>query len=382
MRNPESTTSGLSLRVLLMTDNFGGGTGNHLKWLVDEWRELNCRASIISQVSPTLADLPKVPVASPGHGGHFDRFPLAQLRRLRFALRYISSFLPDIVHTYFFWSIVYGRLLKKAGKIRYLIENREDMGFNWGPEAYWLLRHTRTLPDRVICVCEAVRNHVLEKEGLDVTRVEVIHNGIPPIGNHARETGRERDRLGFGEQDQIVGIVANLNRPVKGVSYFIESIPHVISKVPSARFLIVGGGRLERELREKARALGIEPFVRFVGFQHEVERYYAMMNVSALTSHSEGLSLTLLESMAHGLPVVVTRVGGNPEVVVDGESGYLVPPGDVGAFVHRVVELLRDPDLRTRMGEAGRRRVRERFRVSAVALAYLEAYRKVLQLEC
>jgi len=98
------------------------------------------------------------------------------------------------------------------------------------------------------------------------------------------------------------------------------------------------------------------------------------MDVSALTSFSEGLSITILESMRCGIPVVATRVGGNPEVVVDGVTGYLVPSGDVSAFASQTAKLLLDRDLRKRMGEEARRRVEQHFLLQDVALRYLEIY--------
>jgi glycosyltransferase involved in cell wall biosynthesis len=103
------------------------------------------------------------------------------------------------------------------------------------------------------------------------------------------------------------------------------------------------------------------------------------MDVSVLTSLSEGLSMTLLESMAHALPVVVTRVGGNPEVVVEGGTGFLVPPKNPAAFAGRVALLLQDPDLRRRMGRAGRARVEDRFRLRETSERYLGVYESLIE---
>ena len=133
-------------------------------------------------------------------------------------------------------------------------------------------------------------------------------------------------------------------------------------------------------MRDKATALGIASYVIFAGYCEEVERYYAIMDISVLTSLSEGLSITLLESMSYGLPVVITRVGGNPEVVVDGQTGYLVPARDVPSFVERVVRLLQNPDLRARMGQEGCRRIMQKFQMKDVAKRYLEIYTDLLRM--
>ena len=142
--------------------------------------------------------------------------------------------------------------------------------------------------------------------------------------------------------------------------------------------VIVLDGNQRPALREKARALGIERFVTFMGYRKDVLRYYEVMNISVLTSLSEGLSVTLLESMSHGIPVVATNVGGNPEVVLDGRTGYLVPPKNAHSLADRIVQLLRDPDLRLRMGEEGRRRVERDFQLRDVANRYLDLYRSMI----
>ena len=118
--------------------------------------------------------------------------------------------------------------------------------------------------------------------------------------------------------------------------------------------------------------------VRFTGYQPDVTPFYDAMDVSVLTSLSEGLSITLLESMSHRLPVVVTAVGGNPEVVIDGETGFLVPPRDVAAFVTQVTRLAHDPELRARFGTAARLRVARSFSRDRAASRYLDVYQEAL----
>ena len=162
-------------------------------------------------------------------------------------------------------------------------------------------------------------------------------------------------------------MMANLNRPVKGGEYFVEAAPLIIEAVPEARFLVVGEGALIPALRERAQRLGVGDRIVFAGYRHDVDACYAAMDLSVLTSLSEGLSIALLESMRHGLSVVATRVGGNPELVLDGECGYLVPARDVEAFASRVIQLLRNPEERQRIGAAARRRVEEHFSLTRTA---------------
>jgi glycosyltransferase involved in cell wall biosynthesis len=365
-----------SRSVLLLTDNFGGGTGRHLEGMCAAWMRDGWEPSLYC-AGPMAARPSGFPVWHAASSGRWNTFPLAQLRRLKQIARLVRERQPAVVHAYFFWPIIYARILKRVGLIRVLVENREDLGFGWGGFEYTVLRATAGLPDRVICVSEGVRSEVLAREATPPERLSVIRNGIDLPEGHTPRTAA-RSELGLSEDAFVVGMVANLNRAVKGVDRFLVAIPRIVEQAPRARFLVVGGGSHRGSLEAQARRLGIDDIVTFTGFRDDVHRCYGAMDLSVLTSLSEGLSITLLESMGHGLPVVVTAVGGNPEVVVDGETGYLVPPNDAATFGERVVQLAHDPRLRTRMGAAGRARVESKFRLDRVASTYLSLYEDII----
>jgi glycosyltransferase involved in cell wall biosynthesis len=370
-----SRAHGSARRLLVVTGNFGGGTGAHMVGLLRHLDPARWQAEIVCQARRELAPPPGVLLVEARLAGGLNRFPIAQLRQLVRLRRHVRSRRPAVVHTYFFWPIMLGRLLKRTGAIRHLVENREDQGFNLGEWEYRLLRATRHVPDRIICVSEAVQRIVVERERVEPGRTTVIHNGIelPPETARARDGAAVRKELGLAAHDLVVGMVANLNRPVKGGAYFIESLPLILERVPRARFLIAGGGDVGR-LRARAEELRVADRVIFGGFRTDLERIYPAMDVSVLTSLSEGLSMTLLESMSHGLPVVATRVGGNPEIVRDGETGYLVPARDPAAFAARVVELLCNAERRRDMGRAGRAVVARDFSLIGTAARYQAVY--------
>lgn len=365
-------------RVVFLTDVLGGGTGIHLLSMMKHWDKNRWQAEIISRAPDIPRVPPDVPIRYLPRSGSLSFYPVSQICEYSRIRKEIGERSPCILHTYFFWSILFGRILKREGKIRTLIENREDQGFNWGVHEYTWLRLTRSLPDRIICVSDAVKQTVMQRERMNEDRIVVIRNGVDALPDGRAETADTRKELGIDGDKLVVGMVANFNRSVKGVSRFLEAIPEIVRAVPSARFLLLGRGKEEKSLREKARSMGIEPYVIFAGYKTDVHRYYAVMDVSVLTSFSEGLSITLLESMRCGVPVVATRVGGNPELVVDGVTGYLVPPGDVPAFASRTVKLLLDRDLRERMGEEARHHVERYFSLSNVASRYLEIYEGLL----
>ena len=366
-------------RILVVADVVGGGTGKHLEALVRLWIDSGWEVRVLAQTPPTsqidFAD--SLELFPPRQA--YDVYPLGQLRRLKWLRGYVQSWAPTIVHTYFFWSIMYGRALKRMGVIRSLVENREDQGFGWGRHEYTLLRLTKAIPDHIVAVSAAVLETAIEREHLDPDRTQIIHNGI----GEPQDTGQYRtaalQQLGFDNGDLIVGMVSNLNRAVKGVHYFIEAIPEILSREPRARFVIFGRGA-EKEVHERrARELDLSDYLVFAGYRENMPRFYAAMDISVLTSLTEGLSIAVLESMNYGVPVVVTRVGGNPELVVEGETGFLVPPKDAAAFADKVVRLLQDSELRNSMGTAARERIAREFSIGKVAECYSNVYEELIR---
>ena len=371
---------GSDRRLLILTDDFRGGTGNHLLSVAERCAGAGWRVEVASfqprrtRRDPEAMELTRLPSPSGP-----SVYPLHQVARLRQVARLVRDRSPDVLHVYFFWPILYGRLLKAAGAVSCLIENREDEGFNWGAHEYVWLRLTRRLPDQVVCVSEAIRRLVIDREKLEPAQATVIHNGIAePDPVDPSSVGALRDELGIPEDAPVVGMVANLDRAVKGGERFLRAVPLILDEVPEARFIVVGGGSEDDAMDAALRSAGIEDRVFFPGYRPDVDVFYDLMDVSVLTSSSEGLSITLLESMSRGLPVVATRVGGNPELVVEGATGYLVPPDDVRAFAKRVASLLRDPALRERLGRAGRKRVRAEFDLENVVEQYRRLYRSQL----
>lgn len=222
---------------------------------------------------------------------------------------------------------------------------------------------TARLCHAIVAVSEDTRRALLE-QGYPPGKVVVVHNGVDLDGLPAR-----------AEPQRRILEVARL-APVKGQRELISALP----RLPGARLVLAGtdlerGGAYQAELERHARELGVGDRVSFRGYDPRIPDLLARVDVVALPSLSEGLPIVLLEAMAHGKPVVATPVGGTPELVVDGETGILVPPGDIGALAEALRTLLDDPQLAARMGEAGRRRVEDRFTAQQMADAVLELYR-------
>lgn len=215
----------------------------------------------------------------------------------------------------------------------------------------------------------------------DPSRMSVVYNGIDSRSFGKIGRGVARERLGLEAQTKIIGVVGRISRR-KGYEFFLESA--VIMKQEwgqDIRFLIVGGGSEEayrQELEARIKNLGIFPQVIFLGYRRDVISILPALDVFVLPSVIESLPIALLEAMASGIPVVATKVGGIPEVIVNGESGLLVPAGDPQAIATAVLGILRSPDKGQKMAQAARARVNRKFSLEAMIRGIETIYEKLL----
>src|SRR5262245_28403605 len=197
--------------------------------------------------------------------------------------------------------------------------------------------------DAVVTVSDKVRDDYCAAVGIDPAKCVTIHNGLDLAvftgGGRSREAVRQE--LGLGPVDRVVVTVARLVTQ-KGHEVLIEAAASVVSALPAARFLVVGEGHRLDELRAMAEGRGLGGRVLFLGPREDVGDLYRASDVSCLTSWREGFSNVVVESLASGLPVVATDVGGNREAIEEGVSGFLVPAGDARGIAARITELLED----------------------------------------
>lgn len=235
---------------------------------------------------------------------------------------------------------------------------------------------TARLCARLVAVSEDTRR-AYERQGYPGNgRIDVVYNGVdltprPPAPDL-------RGELGISAAVPLVGEVARLC-DVKGQRELIEAV----ATVPEARLVLVGadlerGGAFQAELERQADRLGVRDRVSFAGPRDDAAELLGQLDVVALPSWTEGLPLVLLEAMARRRAVVATPVGGTSELVADGETGLLVAPRDPGALADAISRLLADPELRRRMGDAGRQRVLEHFSAAAMCGRMLELYDEVV----
>ena len=255
-------------------------------------------------------------------------------------------------------------------------------GRNYYPERLRrrvIYRMVVTQAAAVVSVSEDLRRFFCRATRTSLGRVRVIYNGVDPDAWRGGRAPEVRRSLGIPAGAAVVGTVGSLYE-VKGHAYLIQAARLILERRPDVHFVLVGGGPLDGELRAQAQAQGVGEQVHLVGHREDVRQLLAAMDVFVLPSLSEGLPLALLQAMAAGKPAVVTEVGGIPEVVGNGETGFLVPPRNAEALADRVITLLESPSTAVRIGARGQRRIRERFSLQATVTAYRDVYQAALAL--
>jgi glycosyltransferase involved in cell wall biosynthesis len=212
-----------------------------------------------------------------------------------------------------------------------------------------------------LSVSEAVRKKYLEREKIQQHKIRVVYHGVEQRFMEEQKKGSElRVKLGIGRQESLIGTIARLHKD-KGIRTLLEAISLALKSMPQMRLLIIGNGPEKAKLMEIAERLGIIDRVIFTGFKPDVLPLMALLDVFCLTSKEEGLPQSLLEAMALGKPAVVSRVGGVMELIEDGIGGILIPPGDAEILCRSVLYLLQNPQKAKKMGNAGRKRIKQGF---------------------
>ncbi|MGC9291338.1 MAG: glycosyltransferase [Acidobacteriaceae bacterium] len=250
-----------------------------------------------------------------------------------------------VMTTFFAESNCLGAWLAILSGIPALVGARRNLGTCVAPQWKALLRISNRRVDRFHANCEAVRQHIMHAENIAKDRIEVVYNGIDLTRYECvRKTRQEtRRELGIPDNALVYGMVSGL-RPEKRAKDFLEAARLVIQAHESTHIIIVGDGEQENELKEFVCHHHLSDRIHFVGAQTDVRPYLAVMDVGILTSVSEGLSNSVLEYLASGLPVIATDVGGNMEAI--GQAGILVPAMDVDALA-AAMRRIQDDDLRS-----------------------------------
>jgi len=283
----------------------------------------------------------------------------------------------DLIHAHEFSAIVCGWMIARLSGIPF-VGTVHGKNYFWEKARRRLAYRVISRSGRLVAVSQDLKRFLMEKVGLSDEKIDLIYNGVQP-GPHAsgEEVSRARAELGLTPDNIVIGAIGSLY-PVKGHRYLVEAMPAVLARYPHAVLLVVGRGELEDVLKEQAKQLGVEGRVRFLGMRNDVPKLLGTLDLFVLPSLSEGLSLALLEAMAAHLPVVATKVGGNAELVVEGETGVLVPSKDAAALSEALCSLLNNRETRQRFGKNAAARVDERFSARLMTENYQHLYMKLL----
>jgi glycosyltransferase involved in cell wall biosynthesis len=285
-----------------------------------------------------------------------------------------------LVHTFFPISdLIGGVVAKLTGCL--LVSSRRDMGILRSPLQRRLYRWMARAYDQVHTVSDEVRAYMIEHDGLDPKSVVTVYNGIDvdAVDRTVHSDEARRD-LGVEPGQRLITTVCNV-RPVKGVDVVIRAAAKVVGEFPDAVFAIVGFPNdpvYYQEMQDLRDSLGIQRHVLFPGLRKQIFAVYKASDIFCLPSRSEGFSNALIEAMAAGLPCVATRVGGNPEVVKEGHTGYIVENEDHEAMAERIRSLLRDPERAREMGQNGAAVIRGTFTTKAMTSRVVSFYDHLL----
>lgn len=230
----------------------------------------------------------------------------------------------------------------------------------------------------MVAVSRDLQYFFCQLTGLMPSQVRVIYNGVP-LGSHDHAISDRSilQSIGIPIDSLLIGAIGNLY-PVKGHIYLVRAMPEILQRHPGAHVVLLGrGGELEH-LREESKALGVEKHIHLLGYREDTAKWLEVMDVYVQPSLNEGLPLALLEAMNAGVPVVVTAVGGMPEVVVAGQTGLTVAPNSSDELAHAIVKVLGDRNLAVKVGLAGEQQVRANFSLESMIAGYRNVYSELL----
>jgi glycosyltransferase involved in cell wall biosynthesis len=313
-------------------------------------------AGILTKVTPILGDV--------------NPLLLPRLVRLIWQGRY------ELVHTHLLHADCYGRLAARIAGTKVISTYHCDDPFHLIQGIKQIDRVTASMCSKIICISRAVQDFVHKHIGAPLSHLNVVYYGLEPIPLR-NSIIRLRTDLGIGPTDPVVGVVARLTEQ-KGHSYLLQAMRFLLDEIPSVRLVIVGDGELRPHLESSTAQLGIKEHVDFLGFRSDARDLMREFDVFILPSLFEGFGLVLLEAMAAAKPIVATRVGAIPEIVVDGETGLLVPPRDPIALAQALRHLIMNPGLACDLGRCGRQQLEQRFTVRKMVEDTVRVYQSVM----
>ena len=317
-------------------------------------------------------------------GFEIVEFPIRSLYKMDTArwfwrlVQFLRNNRVAILHAFDFYTVVFAVPAARLARVPVVLATRRELLDLRGK---WQQRAVRVgcwLATGVVANSRAAAANLLYGHG-NGSKVTIIPNSVDPKNFCSTVDPREiRRELGLRDSVPVVCVLAAL-RPEKDLQTFLGAAARVGKEMPEAQFLVIGDGTERSKLERCAVDLGLSDRVSFLGDQTEVANLLAAVDVCVLSSLTESLPNAVLEAMSMGRPVVATDVGGIPELVADGETGYLVPSRDTEAMAHRILELLQNMERRSAMGQAGLKRAQKQFNPEVIKLQFESLYDRLLR---
>jgi L-malate glycosyltransferase len=321
-----------------------------------------------------FSDIPEFPLKS-----FYDRNALLQLKRFS---RFLKEKEIDIVHAHDFYTNIFGMFGAGFARVKGRIASRRETDGIRSKLQRWTERRAYSLAGGIIANAEAVKDQLIA-EGVPAEKIHTIYNGMD-TGRVMPRAALSRDEIlakfNLPREARFVSIVANMRHAMKDQATFLQAARIVSSEVKDAAFVLAGEGELLKTYKELARTLNIQTKTFFPGRVGEVSDLLSVSDVCVLSSSGvEGFSNSILEYMAAARPVVATRIGGAPEAVEHGETGYIVDVKDYKQMATHIIDLLKSPERAKEMGERGLLTVKQKFSLEAQLRNTEDLYRSLLK---
>lgn len=353
-----------------------GGTEGQALELVRGLQGFELMVGVLRREGPLLSQalaLGHLPASFPLGPSYAHPETLRQMTRVA---RWIQRNRAEVIHAHDLYTTL---LVAPVAKLlhRGLVIGRLDMAhFQSGAQRALLAQLTR-MADAVVVNAEAIRRMLVAEEGVHSARVHVVHNGLDLRRFDTLAAAGLRTPLPDPGGHPVVVHVANMNHPVKRQEDLLEALARLAARGTVLHAWFIGDGPRRAEVESRRDALGLQHTAHFLGHRLDVPAVLSRANVGVLCSSAEGLSNAVMEGMAAGLPMVVTRVGGNPELISHGERGLVVEPHRPAQLAEALAELFAEPGRSRQMGAKARAFVQEKLSVEQLCARHAEIYRAV-----
>jgi len=348
-----------------------GGTEKTLATLVRglDKGKYNITVCCIAPLGPVAEEIKKVhdmSIISLNAPGRYSLFAFFKLWRL------LKKHKTHLLQSYLYYDNFISRIIGKIAGVPIIINGQRHLSYLDSPLRHFLDRLLSSRRDLIIANSNATKRSLVLTENIPENQIKVIYSGKDPaIFDKQVNITEIRKKFGFKNKELIVGILAKL-REEKNHKLFLETAVEISKEMNNVKFFIVGGGPFHKYVFELVNKLNIQDKIIFAGDQKDIVSMLAIFDVSVLTSISDSFPGAVLESMAMSKPVVATPVGGVPEMIVHGETGFLGETKE--ELAKAIIVLLKNPKLRKQMGMAGRERFEKYFTVDKMVKEYEKVY--------